>query len=344
MAVMLTKTTGEAPVPLADLLAGLKAAGEATRLRILALLAAGDLTVKDLTEILAQSQPRVSRHLKLLTEAALIERFPEGAWVYYRLARDGRGAVVVRQILAALDGEDAVLARDGARLAAVKAAHREAAARYFSANAETWDRLRSLHAPEAAVEAAVRSVLGETPVQALLDVGTGTGRMLELLAPLAVRAVGIDLSHDMLSVARVRLAEAGLHHVQVRHGDVYDVQVPAGSFDLVVIHQVLHYLDDPARAIREAARALAPGGRLLVVDFAPHDIEALRESHAHRRLGFSHDEVAGWLEAAGLDVAAIRDLSGAGAKAQPLTVTLWLAADRRMLMADAAAGAALERA
>ncbi|ODN70067.1 putative methyltransferase YcgJ [Methylobrevis pamukkalensis] len=157
--------------------------------------------------------------------------------------------------------------------------------------------------------------------------------MLELLAPRAVRALGIDASHDMLSIARVRLAEAGLDHVQVRHGDIYDIQVPAGSFDLVVIHQVLHYLDDPGRAIREAARTLRAGGRLLVVDFAPHGIEALRESHAHRRLGFSHEEMAGWFAAAGLDTETVRDLSVDGAAAQPLTVTLWLARDRRMLMA-----------
>ncbi|SON57724.1 putative methyltransferase YcgJ [Hartmannibacter diazotrophicus] len=328
-----TRVAGHAEVSLAKLLGGLKAAGEATRLRILALLDSGDLTVKDLTEILTQSQPRVSRHLKLLSEAGLISRFPEGAWVYYRLAREGEGGRIAHSILDCLDSKDAVLVRDRQRHEAVKIAHAEAAARYFRAMAENWDRLRSLHAPEDSVEATVRAVVGDKPVQALLDIGTGTGRMLELLGPLAARAVGVDTSHDMLSVARARLSEAGLDHVQVRHGDAYDLQVQANGFDLVLVHQVLHYLDDPARAIREAARTLAPGGRLLVVDFAPHDIEMLRESHAHRRLGFAHEEVADWCVAAGLEVVEIRDLSGEGADAQPLTVTFWLARDRRQLMA-----------
>lgn len=328
-----------APLPpatrlsLGAVLAGLKAAGEATRLRLLALLGSGELTVKDLTEILAQSQPRVSRHLKLLTDAGLIERFPEGAWVYYRLAGEGEGSVVARSILSSLDPADAVLARDRQRLAAVKAAHAEAAARYFGANAANWDRLRSLHAPETAVEAAIRAAVGERPVQALLDIGTGTGRMLELLGDLAVRSVGIDASHEMLSIARVRLAEAGRDGAQVRHGDVYDIQAPAGAFDLVVIHQVLHYLDDPARAIREAARVLRPGGRLLIVDFAPHGLEFLRAEHAHRRLGFAHEQITGWCEAAGLARPEIRDLADTGEAATQLTVTLWLARDPRIEIA-----------
>lgn len=321
------------PSRLADLVAALKSAGEPTRLRILALLAAGEATVKDLTEVLAQSQPRVSRHLKLLTEAQLVERLPEGAWAYYRLAEDGAGAVSARAILGRLDPEDPLLARDRQRLEALKATHAAAAQSYFAQNAATWDRLRSLHVAEAEVEAAVREAIGARPIHNLLDIGTGTGRMLALLADRYARAVGIDMSHDMLSVARANLAAAGIDHAHVRQGDVTALSVGTGGYDLVIIHQVLHYLDDPARAIREAARAVSPGGRLLIVDFAPHGLEFLRAEHAHRRLGFGHDQMRSWIEAAGLDLREVRDLPPKGRSDAGLTVTLWMAADRRIEMA-----------
>jgi ubiquinone/menaquinone biosynthesis C-methylase UbiE len=324
----------DADTPFEDLVTALRSAGEPTRLRLLALLAGGEATVKDLTEVLAQSQPRVSRHLKLMTEAGLIQRLPEGAWAYYRLAEEGAGAETGRAILGRLDGEDPVIAGDRARLAAIKAAHAAEAQAYFARNAARWDRLRSLHVAEAAVEAAVREAVGTRPVQALLDIGTGTGRMLALLADRYLRGLGIDASHDMLSVARANLGAAGIEHAHVRQGDINALPVPAGGFDLVVVHQVLHYLDDPARALREAARAVAPGGRLLVVDFAPHGHEFLRIEHAHRRLGFGHDQMAGWLEAAGLEPSAVRDLPPPdGREAEGLTVTLWVARDRRTVMA-----------
>lgn len=317
-----------------DLVTALKSAGEPTRLRLLALLSAGEATVKDLTEVLAQSQPRVSRHLKLLTEAGLIERLPEGAWAYYRLSEDGPGAATVRALLGRLSVEDPVLARDRQRLDAIKADHAAEAQRYFAANAASWDRLRTLHVPDAAVEAAVRDALGGRRIHALLDIGTGTGRMLTLLSDSYARGVGIDMSHDMLSVARANLAGAGIDHAHVRQGDVTALAVPAGSFDVVVIHQVLHYLDDPARAIREAARAVAPGGRLVIVDFAPHGLEFLRTEHAHRRLGFGHDQMRGWIEAAGLDLDLVRDLPAEPNGEERLTVTLFVGVDRRIVLAD----------
>ena len=319
--------------PLADAVAVLKTVGEPTRLRLLALLATGEATVKDLTEVLAQSQPRVSRHLKLMSEAGLVERLPEGSWAFYRLAEDGAAAAMARTILAEVDPRDPVLLRDRAELEALKATHAQSAQAYFAANAASWDRLRSLQTSEAAIEAAIREAVGARHVQTMLDVGTGTGRMLTLLADRYVRAVGIDMSHDMLSVARANLAAAGIDSAHVRQGDVTALAVPAGGYDLVVIHQVLHYLDDPARAVREAARAVAPGGLLLIVDFAPHDHEFLRAEHAHRRLGFSHETVRGWIEAAGLEMREVRDLAPEGAGAG-LTVTLWLAADRRIQMAE----------
>ncbi|MCJ2036812.1 ArsR/SmtB family transcription factor [Methylobacterium sp. J-068] len=313
------------PLPFADALAILRAAAEETRLRILALLAAGELSVSDLTDILGQSQPRISRHLKLLVEAGLVERHREGAWAFFRLVEER--AALVQPLIAGLDAARPPLSEDFARLEAVRAQRAEAAQTFFARLAPKWDRLRSLHVPEATVEAAVLDALGDRPIQNLVDLGTGTGRMLGLLAGRAARAVGLDSSHAMLSVARANLERMGLSRVDLRQGDIHAPPFGRGGFDLVVVHQVLHYLDDPARALREAARLVAPGGRLLVVDFAPHDLEFLRESQAHRRLGFAPEQVAGWLSDAGLPSVATRDLAPTGEVEDQLTVTLWLATD-----------------
>ena len=258
----------------------LRAAGESTRLRILVLLERGDLTVKDLTEILGQSQPRISRHLKLLVEAGLIDRFPEGSWVYYRLASSVAAVTLAAVLGSLLDARDAGLIRDRERLDGVKRAHAERAAAYFSRNAHAWNAIRSLQVEEAAVEATITDMLGTTPFDALLDIGTGTGRIIELLDGKFARAVGIDQSHDMLAIARTHLDKARISGVQVRHGDIYALNLPRDSYDVVTIHQVLHYLDDPARAIREAARVLRPGGRLMIIDLSPHELEYLRDEHA----------------------------------------------------------------
>jgi len=315
-------------------IAALKAAGEATRLRILALLAEAELTVKDLTAILGQSQPRISRHLKLLAAAGLIDRYPEGAWVFYRLTDEGTARRLAGDLFALIDRNDPVLARDRERLAAVKAEHAEAAQRYFATNAGEWDTIRALHVAENAVEAAMVEELGPRVFDSLLDLGTGTGRMLELLHPLYARAIGIDTSSDMLAVARANLDRAGITNAQVRLGDIHNLPFERNSFDVVTIHQVLHYLDDPERAIAEAARVMRPGGRLLVVDFAPHHLEFLRERHHHRRLGFAHQAMRQWLEAPGLSLESARDLAAGGGAGDKLTVTLWLAKDARIAVAD----------
>lgn len=321
------------------LVALLRAGGEPTRLRILAILADGDLTVKDLTSVLGQSQPRISRHLKLLTEAGLVDRFPEGAWVYYRLGDVGIVAELVRGLIARLDPADPAVARDRERLDAVKREHAGRTADYFAANAADWEHLRALHVEEARVEEAIRAALGDRSFGALLDLGTGTGRLLTLLADRYDRAVGIDASHDMLTAARTELDRAGVANARVQQGDVYALTSPRDSFDVVTVHQVLHYLDDPGRALREAARTLRPGGRLLIVDFAPHTQEFLRESHAHRRLGFAHQEIARLVEQAGLELVCVRDLppadhpAGDTAHDGALTVTLWLARDPRIALA-----------
>ena len=280
----------------------LKAAAEPTRLRLLVLIGEAELTVTDLTAILRQSQPRLSRHLRLLAEAGLVERHREGSWAFFRLGETGGTADIARALIARLDPNDPVIARDRERLAAVRAARAAAAQNYFRRHAVEWDRIRRLHVADTAVEEAIRAALADQPIRSLLDLGTGTGRMLELFADDIERGLGLDLSLDMLALARARLDRAGLKHCTVRHGDIYDLALPRDTFDVVSIHQVLHLLDDSARALREAARVLRPGGRLLVIDFAPHDLEFLRDEHAHRRLGFAAETVTQWLEAAGLDL------------------------------------------
>jgi ArsR family transcriptional regulator len=300
-------------------LAGLRAAAEPTRLRMLALLAEGDLTVSEITHILGQSQPRVSRHLKLMVEAGLLDRFPEGAWAFYRLAGGGGGGLA-RALLAQLPADDPQLALDRGRLDAVRAGRAARAAAYFRDNASRWDEIRSLHVAEAEVEGALLAAFAGRRPHDLVDMGTGTGRVLELLGPHVERAIGIDLSREMLALARTNLDRAGLSHCMVRQGDITQVPLPAASADAVTIHQVLHYASDPAAVVAEAARVLRPGGRLVVVDFAPHALEALRDQHAHRRLGFNDAEVAGWFAAAGLVADGARALPG-----KPLTVVLWQA-------------------
>ncbi len=313
--------------------AALKAAGEETRLRILALLAEAELTVSDLTDILRQSQPRISRHLRLLAEAGLVERFREGTWAFFRLAERGGGAELARVLLDRLDAADQTIARDRARLASVREARAAAAQAYFRNHAAEWDRIRALHVADTAVEAAIRTALAGKPFRSLLDLGTGTGRMLELFGPDIERGLGLDLSLDMLLLARDRLERAHLRHCSVRQGDIYDLPLPNDSFDVVIVHQVLHFLDDGARAIKEAARVLRPGGRLLVVDFAPHEQEFLREQFAHRRLGFAPETVTQWMTAAGLEPVLHQSLAPEPESDGKIAVSLWLARDARALMA-----------
>ncbi len=290
-----------------------------TRLRILALLRAMELSIGEIAQVLGQSQPRVSRHVKILIDAGLAERRKEGSWVFLSLGPSARVAPLFALLdsWTAIDGEDPWTIADAARLAAVRADRAAAAERYFALHARDWDELRSLHIAECDVEAAVARALGNRPLGRLVDIGTGTGRMLELFAADAANAIGIDRSPEMLRLARVKLAEAGLP-AELRQGDMYSLPLPSGSSDTVIIHQVLHYAQQPAAAIAEAARLLAPGGRLLVVDFAPHEREELRARDAHARLGFADDAVIGWMAAAGLDSQVVEHLEGG-----ELTVTIW---------------------
>ncbi|HJN24779.1 MAG TPA: metalloregulator ArsR/SmtB family transcription factor [Rhodospirillales bacterium] len=302
-----------------SLLMALRAVAEPTRLRLLALCAQGELTVSELVGILGQSQPRVSRHLKLLTEAGLLERIREGSWVFHRLVQGGESENLARRLNEMLPIEDETLSRDRERLLLVKRERERAASDYFKGNADSWDRLRSLHVDDSVVERVLLNMLDGRRVDDLLDVGTGTGRMLELFSPLIGHGEGIDLSREMLSVARANLQRAEVSNCAVRQADIFQIPFGAASYDVVTIHQVLHFLDRPGLAVSEAVRTLRPEGLMLLVDFAPHELESLRDEHKHWRLGFDDEEVASWFLSNNMDLLKTEKLVG-----DPLTVTVWL--------------------
>ena len=302
-------------LPLAD---RFQALADPTRLRIVALLRLMELSVGELAQVLGQSQPRVSRHLKILADAGVLERRKEGSWVFLTLADEQR----MQPLFALIDtwadnATQALFATDAARTETIRAERAEAAHRYFAGHAEVWDQIRSLHVAESEVERAIDRALRPHPLGRLVDIGTGTGRMIELFGPRASQAVGIDRSSEMLRLARVKLEAAGIAS-SLRQGDMYALPLPDGSADSVIIHQVLHYAHSPATAIAEAARVLAPGGTLLVVDFAAHGRDELRATDAHIRLGFEDEVMAGWFASAGLIVDHVEHLKGG-----ELTVTLW---------------------
>lgn len=298
-----------------------RALADPTRLRIIALLRVMELSVGELAQVLGQSQPRVSRHVKILADAGLADRRKEGSWVFLTLGEERR----VAPLLTAVDawtmeeGDDHWTVADIARLAAVRADRAQAAEAYFAAHAAEWDAIRSLHVAESAVEKAIQRLLGRAPVGRLVDIGTGTGRMIELVGRNADSALGVDRSPEMLRMARAKLAEAGLDRAELRQGDMYALPLAAATADTVILHQVLHYAHQPAAAIAEAARLLDDGGRLLIVDFDRHEKEELRTRDAHVRLGFDDTQIAGWFAAAGLETGAVEALDGG-----ELTVKLWL--------------------
>jgi ArsR family transcriptional regulator len=297
-----------------------RALADSTRLRILALLRSMELSVGELAQVLGQSQPRVSRHVKILCDAGLAERRKEGSWVFVALGEASRVAPVTAALDAWGGQEDHWTLADTARLAAVRADRAAAAAEWFEAHAGEWDAIRSLHVAEEQVEAAMSAALGEARIERLIDIGTGTGRMLELFAPRAASALGIDRSSEMLRLARAKLSEQGLGNAELRQADLYALPMADGQADAAILHHVLHFAQQPGAAIREAARVLGTGGRLLIADFAPHDREELRSREGHVRLGFSDEQMLGWFEAAGLAPVKTDTLQGG-----ELTVKLWLA-------------------
>lgn len=306
--------------PLDNFLAGMKAAADPSRLRLLAICAHGEWTVSELVQIMGQSQPRISRHLKLLAEAGLLERFREGSWVFYRRAHGGEGSRLSKALSRHLPDDDPQLTLDRQRLSLVRDARRHAAERYFDGRAGGWDSERDLGVDGALVESALtRLVEGHDPT-ALLDIGTGTGRILRVLSRHFGSGLGIDSSHDMLKVARAHLDRRETRHCQVRHGDMYQLPLAEESFDAAVLHQVLHFADDPAAVLTEARRVLRPDGRLFVCDLLQHEEEWLRDEKRHRRLGFSRAEMSAWFEELGFIEEAPVELAGT-----QFTVVIWSA-------------------
>lgn len=302
-------------LPLAELF---QALADPSRLRILALLTRLELSVGELAQLLGQSQPRVSRHVRILADAGMVERRKEGSWVFLALSDPERTGPLLGLIEQWADDDDRLTFEcDSRRLEAIRADRAEAAERYFASHAGVWDSIRSLHVAESEVERAIGCALGKHRLGLLIDIGTGTGRMLELFGPKAAEAIGIDRSSEMLRLARAKLELAGVRS-SLRQGDMYALPLADSSADCAIIHQVLHYAHAPANAIAEAARVLAPGGILLIIDFAAHDREDLRVKDAHLRLGFADEVMAGWFNTAGLEVDHVEHLEGG-----ELTVTLW---------------------
>ncbi|HVY18004.1 MAG TPA: metalloregulator ArsR/SmtB family transcription factor [Rhodopila sp.] len=285
------------------LLASLRAAAEPTRLRLLALAARGAFCVMEFTEILGQSQPRLSRHLKLLCDCGLLDRVREGTNVWFALPTGDEGALA-RDLVARLPADDPVLEADRRQAARVLAERARVASESFRRQGADWDEMRALDLPAQAVEDALLALIPEDSQARLLDIGTGTGRVLELLAPRVRQALGVDASKAMLALARARLSGPGFAHVAVRQADMYRLPLADRSFDAVVLQMVLHHAEDPGGAVREAARVLAPGGRLLIIDLLEHDRSDLTAKLAHRWPGFSDAAIGRMADAAGVTMGA----------------------------------------
>jgi ArsR family transcriptional regulator len=298
------------------LLAALRAAAEPTRLRLLALGARGAFCVTELTEILGQSQPRLSRHLKLLCESGLLAREREGANAWFALPTGPDGALA-RELVARLPADDATLEADRRQAARVLAERARAVNERFLRQGADWDEMRALDLPAAAVETALLSLVPDDRPVRLLDIGTGTGRVLELLAPRVAQGLGVDASKAMLALARARLGRAGLTQCAVRLADMYRLPLADATFDIAVLQMVLHYAEDPAGVLSEAVRVLRPGGTLIVIDLAHHARTDLATRLAHRWPGFDDAAMAAMLQAAGLGSGAPLSVPG------PLEIRLW---------------------
>lgn len=308
-----------------DVVQRFRAAAEPTRLRILALLSHGDLAVGEMVSVLGLSQPRLSHQLKILANSGLVTRLPEGSWVFYRAARRGPCADVIQLALSQADLSRGDFARDAGQLSAIQSRRASDAARYFDSVAETWDAVRGLHFSNAAIEDALVEAVGPGPFRQAIDLGTGTGRIAGLLSPLADRVEGVDLSHQMLTVARNNLQRQGASNASVRHGDACAMPFEDGSADLIVLHQLLHFIDQPDRVLQEVRRVLAPGGKLAIVDFAPHTLEFLRSEHGHRRLGIADAALAEWATGTGLVPKPVRRFDPPEDRPNGLAVCIWIA-------------------
>ena len=305
------------------LLTALRAAAENTRLRILSILRNSELTVSELVEVLGQSQPRVSRHLKLLCGSGLLQRYQEGAWVFHRLSDSGSGAKMAHGIIDMIDIDDPEYTQDRERLKSIKARNAARAAEYFRNNAAEWDSIRQMAVPDRDIEKILVDTLEANNRGLFLDLGTGTGRMLQIFSPYFQRGIGIDQSREMLQVARSNLDSAGVTNCTVRQNDINSLPLENTSVDVITIHQVLHYLDQPESVFRESARVMKPGAQLIVVDFLPHDLEFLREKHAHLRLGISDQALMSWAQNCGLVVMGCDYFHPDNAGTDSLSIGIW---------------------
>lgn len=308
------------PLRMPQLLAGLRAIAEPTRIRLFALCDRADLTVTDLTELLKQSQPRISRHLKIMCDAEILERVQEGTFAFYRVSPGGAGAILARQLMGLIELSPA----DERNLESLKTRRHKLAAPFEAANAEQLKKLAALYPSEKIIDEALMRALPSEDMKDLLDIGTGTGHMLSLFGPKVTHAVGIDLSRQMLSVARANLMLSDLQNCRVQQADMYHLPVDAASFDAVTVHHVLHFAEHPEDVIMEAARVLRPGGKLVVVDFAPHQLQKMKTEFGHVWMGFSEKDLEEWCAAAHLELQPVTKLSESG---KPLQVII--AAARR---------------
>ncbi len=285
-----------------DVIEILKAAGEDTRLRIIALLAQGELAAQEISNVLGQSQPRVSRHIKLLAEAGIIEKRAEGSWVFAKLSSDPKLLSIINPIIDAIASDDHIIIKDTHKLIDIRKAREIVAQNYFDAIAPEWESLRKLQQPEKLVEEALLSLVKKEEFEFHIDLGAGTGNILGLFAEQAKRSEGIDKSRSMLALARSRLDEIKGANISIRMGDIFNLPYEDDVADLITIHQVLHYLDDPRDALKEAARIIKSNGILLIADFAPHQFEELRDKHGHKRLGFTQQEIQKWCDDCGFEL------------------------------------------
>lgn len=313
----------------------LRALCDPSRLRIMRLLASMELAVGEIVQVLAQSQPRISRHVKILCDAGLAERRREGSWVYVRscltraddVGQDALG-VAADALLAAAEQDDPGFAAhcnaDRARLASIRSARSARAADYFAAHAAQWDQVRDLLCDPARVEDTLCDAL-DGDLGSLLDVGTGTGRIAELLFPRAELVTALDRSPDMLALARARLQDLPAERVALVQGDFTALPFADAAFDTLTMHQVLHYAPAPERVLEEAGRVVRGGGRIAIVDLASHGREELRDVHAHARLGFADQSMADMLIAAGFVPEMPRTLTGGD-----LTIKVWTGTRSRL--------------
>ena len=301
---------------------GLRAAAEPTRLRIIALCGHAELSVTELVMILGQTQPRVSRHLKLLVEGGLLQRNKEGNRAYYRLSTEAEGADLARMLNDLMPGEDEVHALDLSRLSSVKADRVRYAESFLDPYSQEIIELRGMWPPDEVIDKCILALLKDRSIQNLLDLGTGAGRILRTIAPFVVKGTGIDNSLEMLSIARARLDQDGIKNCQVRVGDMYRLPFKKNSFDLITINSLLRYADEPKKVIAEAARVLEKKGALLIVDLAAHDLSALRDEYGHSWLGFSEAEMVEMLSEENLTVDRVKHIDG-----QKLSVCIWLASE-----------------